>query len=69
MRREPSLLFCAVNQDIFTALMVIYSFPTERTLGTYYASTYSGAKIVAEMLIELPISLQKFFLFMLFMLL
>lgn len=69
MRREPSLLFCAVNQVIFGALMVTNFFPTERTLCTYYARTYSGAKIVAEMLIELPISLQKFFLCMLFMLL
>ena len=62
VRREPSLFFCAVNQGIFGALMVINSFPVERTLtlrerasGTYYASAYFIAKIVAETLIQLPI--------------
>ena len=62
VRREPSLFFCAVNQGIFGALMVINSFPVERTLtlrerasGTYYASAYFTAKIVAETLIQIPV--------------
>lgn len=62
VRREPALFFCAVNQGIFGALMVINSFPVERTLtlrerasGTYYASAYFIAKIVAETLIQLPV--------------
>lgn len=62
VRREPSLFFCAVNQGIFGALMVINSFPVERALtlreraaGTYYASAYFIAKIIAEILIQLPI--------------
>ncbi|CAF4717710.1 unnamed protein product, partial [Rotaria sp. Silwood2] len=43
---------------IFDALMVINSFPVERTLslreqasGTYYASAYFTAKIVADTLV------------------
>ena len=62
VRREPALFFCAVNQGIFGALMVINSFPVERTLtlrerasGTYFASAYFTAKIVAETLIQLPV--------------
>ena len=62
VRREPSLFFCAVNQGIFGALMVINSFPVERALslrerasGTYYASSYFISKIMAETLVQLPI--------------
>jgi ATP-binding cassette subfamily G (WHITE) protein 2 len=62
VRREPALFFCAVNQGVFGALMVINSFPVERTLtlrerasGTYFASAYFIAKIVAETLLQIPI--------------
>ena len=62
VRREPALFFCAVNQGIFGALMVINSFPVERALtlrerasGTYFASAYFIAKIVAETLIQIPV--------------
>jgi hypothetical protein len=64
VRREPALFFCAVNQGVFGALMVINSFPVERTLtlrerasGTYFASAYFTAKIVAETLIQIPVPL------------
>jgi ATP-binding cassette subfamily G (WHITE) protein 2 len=64
IRREPVLFFCAVNQGIFGALMVINSFPVERALtlrerasGTYYASAYFTAKIVADTLVQLPVPL------------
>ncbi|CAF0758276.1 unnamed protein product [Adineta ricciae] len=92
LRREPALFFCAVNQGVFGALMVINSFPVERTLtlrerasGTYFASAYFTAKIIAETLIQIPVPIifsaivyfligfqvtaGKFFIFMLFMLL
>ncbi|CAF1270390.1 unnamed protein product [Rotaria sordida] len=92
VRREPALFFCAVNQGIFGALMVINSFPVERALtlrerasGTYYASAYFMAKIIAETLIQIPVPIifscalyfligfqltaGKFFLFTFFMLL
>ncbi|CAF2346165.1 unnamed protein product [Rotaria sp. Silwood2] len=92
VRREPALFFCAVNQGVFGALMVINSFPVERALtlrerasGTYYASAYFIAKIVAETLIQIPVPIifssvlyfligfqataGKFFLFAFFMLL
>ena len=62
LRREPSLFFCAVNQGIFGALMVINSFPVERSLslrerasGTYFASAYFIAKILAETAIQFPV--------------
>ena len=62
VRREPSLFFCAVNQGIFGALMVINSFPVERALslrerasGSYCASSYFIAKILAETLVQLPV--------------
>jgi ATP-binding cassette subfamily G (WHITE) protein 2 len=62
VRREPALFFCAVNQGVFGALMVINSFPVERTLtlreraaGTYFASAYFTAKIIAETLLQLPV--------------
>lgn len=62
VHREPALFFCAVNQGMFGALMVINSFPVERTLtlrerasGTYYASAYFMAKIAAETLIQIPV--------------
>jgi hypothetical protein len=62
VRREPALFFCAVNQGVFGALMVINSFPVERALtlrerasGTYFASAYFVAKIVAETLLQIPV--------------
>ncbi|CAF0780892.1 unnamed protein product [Adineta steineri] len=62
VRRESAVFFCAVNQGIFGALMVIDSFPVERELtlrerasGTYFASAYFTAKIAAETLIQLPV--------------
>jgi len=62
VRREPALFFCAVNQGIFGALVVINSFPVERALtlrerasGTYYASAYFCAKIIVETLLQIPV--------------
>jgi ATP-binding cassette subfamily G (WHITE) protein 2 len=62
VRREPVIFFCAINQGVFGALTVINSFPVERTLtlrerasGTYFASAYFIAKILADMLVQLPI--------------
>jgi hypothetical protein len=61
VRREPVVFFCIINQGVFAALTVINSFPVERTLtlrerasGTYYASAYFIAKIIAETLVQLP---------------
>ena len=62
VRREPVIFFCIINQGVFGALMVINSFPVERTLtlrerasGTYFASAYFTAKIIADTLVQLPI--------------
>jgi ATP-binding cassette subfamily G (WHITE) protein 2 len=62
VRRQPVLFFCVVNQGIFGALMVINSFPTERALtlrerasGTYLASAYFTAKIIADTLVQIPV--------------
>ena len=62
LRREPVLFFCAINQGVFGALTVINSFPVERTLtlrerasGTYFASAYFVAKVLADTLVQLPI--------------
>jgi hypothetical protein len=62
VRREPVIFFCMINQGVFGALMVINSFPVERTLtlrerasGTYFASAYFTAKIIADTLIQLPV--------------
>ena len=47
---------------MFGALMVINSFPVERALtlrerasGTYFASAYFTAKIIADILVQLPV--------------
>jgi len=92
IRRSPALFFCAINQGVFGALMVINSFPVERALtlrerasGTYFASAYFMAKILTEIIVQLPVPILfsctvyfligfqvaagKFFLFMLFMVL
>lgn len=60
-RRESILFSCVVNQCLFNALMIINSFPVERTLvlreraaGTYHASCYLTAKIITDTLIQLP---------------
>jgi len=62
VRREPVIFFCIINQGVFGALMVINSFPVERTLtlrerasGTYFASAYFTAKIIADTLVQLPV--------------
>jgi hypothetical protein len=62
LHRGPVIFFCAVNQGIFGALMVINSFPVERALtlrerasGTYFASAYFIAKIFADTLVQLPV--------------
>ena len=62
IRRSPVLFFCAINQGIFGALMVINSFPVERALtlrerasGTYFASAYFMAKILTEIIVQLPV--------------
>lgn len=62
VRRGPVIFFCAVNQGVFGALMVINSFPVERALtlrerasGTYFASAYFTAKIIADTLVQLPV--------------
>ena len=62
LRREPVIFFCMINQGVFGALMVINSFPVERTLtlrerasGTYYASAYFTAKIFADTFVQIPI--------------
>jgi ATP-binding cassette subfamily G (WHITE) protein 2 len=62
LRREPVIFFCIINQGVFGALMVINSFPVERTLtlrerasGTYFASAYFTAKIIADTLVQLPV--------------
>jgi ABC-2 type transporter len=62
VRREPVIFFCMINQGVFGALTVINSFPVERTLtlrerasGTYFASAYFIAKILADTLVQLPI--------------
>jgi len=76
VRREPVIFFCIINQGVFGALMVINSFPVERTLtlrerasGTYFASAYFTAKIIADTLVQLPVpiifvSKIKYFFFM-----
>ncbi len=62
VRREPVIFFCVINQGVFGALTVINSFPAERTLtlrerasGTYFASAYFTAKIIADTLVQLPV--------------
>ncbi|CAF1013506.1 unnamed protein product, partial [Adineta ricciae] len=92
VRRESVIFFCIINQGIFGALTVINSFPVERTLtlrerasGTYFASSYFIAKIIADTLVQIPIPIAfscivyflvgldatvgKFFMFTLFTLL
>ncbi len=61
-RRESILFSCVVNQGLFGALMIINSFPIERTLtlrerasGTYHASAYFTAKILIDTLVQLPV--------------
>lgn len=59
-KRMPVMFFCAINQGVFGALIVINSFPSERKIvlreraaGSYYVSAYYMAKIVAETLLQL----------------
>jgi ATP-binding cassette subfamily G (WHITE) protein 2 len=62
VRREPVIFFCIINQGVFGALTVINAFPVERTLtlrerasGTYFASAYFIAKVLSDMLFQLPV--------------
>ncbi|PRP87833.1 hypothetical protein PROFUN_04307 [Planoprotostelium fungivorum] len=57
IRRQPVLFFCVINQGIFAALMIINSFPSERSItlreraaGTYYVSAYFLAKSMVELI-------------------
>jgi ABC-type multidrug transport system ATPase subunit/ABC-type transport system involved in multi-copper enzyme maturation permease subunit len=59
VKRMPVLFFCAINQGVFGALVVINSFPSERKIvlreraaGSYYVSAYYIAKIAAETLLQ-----------------
>lgn len=61
-RRESILFSCVVNQGLFGALMILNSFPVERTLtlrerasGTYQASAYFIAKILVDTFVQLPV--------------
>lgn len=58
-KRMPVLFFCAINQGMFGALIVINSFPSERKIvlreraaGSYYVSAYYMAKITSEMILQ-----------------
>jgi len=58
-KRMPVLFFCAINQGVFGALIVINSFPSERKIvlreraaGSYYASAYYMAKVSADTLLQ-----------------
>lgn len=55
VRRSPVIFFCAINQDIFGALMVINSFSMERASGTYYVTTYFTEKILTDTLVQAPV--------------
>ncbi|KAJ1628748.1 P-loop containing nucleoside triphosphate hydrolase protein [Pavlovales sp. CCMP2436] len=54
-KRQSLMFFCVINQGVFSALMVVNSFPQERALslreraaGTYTASAYFLAETTAE---------------------
>lgn len=58
-KRMPVLFFCAINQGVFGALIVINSFPSERKIvlreraaGSYFVSAYYMAKIAADTLLQ-----------------
>jgi ATP-binding cassette subfamily G (WHITE) protein 2 len=60
VKRVPVLFFCAINQGMFGALMVINSFPSERKIvlreraaGSYYVSAYYLAKILSETIFQI----------------
>jgi ABC-type multidrug transport system ATPase subunit/ABC-type transport system involved in cytochrome c biogenesis permease component len=60
VKRVPVLFFCAINQGMFGALMVINSFPSERKIvlreraaGSYYVSAYYLAKILSETILQI----------------
>lgn len=61
-RRQSVLFFCVINQGVFGALMVINSFPSERSMtlrerasGTYYVSAYFMAKVICECLNQIAV--------------
>ncbi|PRP80073.1 hypothetical protein PROFUN_10756 [Planoprotostelium fungivorum] len=56
MKRQPVLFFCVINQGMFAALMIINSFPSERSItlreraaGSYHVSAYFLAKSLVEL--------------------
>jgi len=56
--RQSVLFFCVINQGLFSALMIVNSFPDERAItlreraaGSYYVSAYFLAKSISEILI------------------
>jgi len=60
VKRMPVLFFCAINQGVFGALIVINSFPSERKIvlreraaGSYFVSAYYMAKVVAETILQI----------------
>eukprot|EP01126_Amoeba_proteus_P050240 TRINITY_DN591_c0_g1_i18.p1 TRINITY_DN591_c0_g1~~TRINITY_DN591_c0_g1_i18.p1 ORF type:complete len:459 (-),score=68.82 TRINITY_DN591_c0_g1_i18:184-1560(-) len=60
--RQSVLFFCCINQGIFGALIVINSFPGERTLilrermaGTYYSSAYFVSKSLTDIVTQAPV--------------
>eukprot|EP01126_Amoeba_proteus_P060970 TRINITY_DN8131_c0_g1_i35.p1 TRINITY_DN8131_c0_g1~~TRINITY_DN8131_c0_g1_i35.p1 ORF type:complete len:617 (-),score=126.37 TRINITY_DN8131_c0_g1_i35:111-1895(-) len=60
--RQAVLFFCCINQGVFGALIVINSFPGERTLilrermaGTYYSSAYFVSKSCVDSVTQAPI--------------
>jgi len=60
VKRMPVLFFCAINQGVFGALVVINSFPSERKIvlreraaGSYFVSAYYMAKVVAETILQI----------------
>jgi len=59
VKRMPVMFFCAINQGVFGALIVINSFPSERKIvlreraaGSYFVSAYYMAKIFAETFLQ-----------------
>ena len=62
VRREPVLFFSILNQGVFAALNVINAYPFERTLtlreracGAYFASSYFIAKLLCDLIVQLPV--------------
>jgi len=63
-KRLPVLFFVCINQGVFSALILINSFPSERLIvlrerasGAYYVSAYYVAKMLAEVAVQLAFPL------------